>query len=49
MNDLAEEPKQDLTFTLIADDQPVILNPAEETAGMQVCEYCGHAPCGCGG
>ncbi|HUT88252.1 MAG TPA: hypothetical protein VMY37_02035 [Thermoguttaceae bacterium] len=49
MNDLAAEAKQDPALALIADDQPVIINPEAETARMHECEYCGHAPCGCGG
>ncbi len=49
MNDLADEAKQDLAVAIIADDQPLILNPEEEKAEMKVCEYCGHCPCGCGG
>ena len=49
MNDLAAEVKQDPALALIADLQPVIVNPEKETARMQECEYCGHAPCGCGG
>ena len=34
---------------VMTDVEPVVPCPEEEMAGIQECEYCGHAPCGCGG
>ena len=31
------------------DPEPVVLNPSEEPASIEECQYCGHLPCACGG
>jgi hypothetical protein len=55
VRDLADEAKEDLALVTTADGQPVILVrereglTSEDEPEMQVCEYCGHYPCGCGG
>lgn len=49
MSDVADEACQDLASLITADDQPIVVNPDEEAAQMQECEYCGHLPCACGG
>jgi hypothetical protein len=49
MEDLADDAKQDLTAVIVTDEKPAILNPEDDAARTQECEYCGHYPCGCGG
>ena len=49
MTDVADEASQDLAVVITVDQEPVVLNPHEEAAQMQECEYCGHLPCACGG
>ena len=49
MNDLADDAKQDLAVALIAEEPGLFLNPEEAKLELNVCEHCGHCPCGCGG
>jgi hypothetical protein len=49
VTDIADEVRDDGTFVVVANDEPVILNLEEESAKMNGCDYCGHYPCGCGG
>jgi len=51
VKDLADGPKEDSAWDVMADNQPVILNPKKEEEPEKTleCKYCGHYPCGCGG
>jgi hypothetical protein len=49
MKDLAEEVKDDLTVVVVPQSDPADLDLREERVRIEVCEYCGHCPCGCGG
>lgn len=49
MNHVAEQTQDDLEVVILDEQEPVILDFEEEAARLQVCEYCGHLPCGCGG
>jgi hypothetical protein len=49
VTDLADETNEQLASLVVTDDEPVVLSPNKEAAAIEECEYCGHAPCGCGG
>ena len=57
VKDFADETKDGLCTVIVACEEPIVLNPEEparlhtkeEAFHTQECEYCGHAPCGCGG
>jgi len=49
VKDVAEEAKQDSALVLTAHDDPATVDLEEQAVAEQLCEHCGHYPCGCGG
>ena len=49
MNDTICEPSENLAVATVADGLTAVLDRRDDTTVIEVCDYCGFCPCGCGG
>ena len=49
MNDIICEPNENVAVAIVPDGQLAVLDYGDDTTVIQVCDYCGFCPCGCGG
>ena len=49
MNDTIYEPTENLTVAIVPEGQTSVLDFEDEVTVIEVCDYCGFCPCGCGG